>query len=331
MKADRQAMLDAHVQFELQRLQGEHLRVLLEEEVAALYGWLGATRLDHLVSAAQLLGWARQALVEAPISAATVASLTESAHVAFEFLQEDPTPMEKLVPRPIFDRVIAGAVGQDALRREVTHQVVNSSVYTMLISNVLYHGIKGFVLTENGFAQKIPGASSLLRFGQNALSAASPQAEKQIDSQLIRFIHDNIQETIRESENFLNGKLDSEEMRKVADEVWATNAPSPVSQFAGHVDAGSMDASVAIAVDFWRHFRATPFFLELVEQIVHNLMLQHGKKPVGALLAEIGLTQEAVVQQLYPLAAGFAEKAASDGYLEERIRHRLGAFYASFG
>ena len=34
------------------------------------------------------------------------------------------------------------------------------------------------------------------------------------------------------------------------------------------------------------------------------------------------------VQQLYPLAAGFAEKAASDGYLEERIRHRLGAFYA---
>ncbi|MBP6440919.1 MAG: hypothetical protein KA259_04865, partial [Caldilineaceae bacterium] len=144
-------------------------------------------------------------------------------------------------------------------------------------------------------------------------------------------IHDNIQETIRESENFLNGKLDSEEMRKVADEVWATNAPSPVSQFAGHVHAGSIDASVATAVDFWRHFRATPFFLELVEQIVHNLMLQHGKKPVGALLAEIGLTQEAVVQQLYPLAAGFAEKAASDGYLEERIRHRLGAFYASFG
>ena len=280
MKADRQAMLDAHVQFELQRLQGEHLRTLLEEEVAALYGWLGATRLDHLVSAAQLLGWARQALVEAPISAATVASLTESAHVAFEFLQEDATPMEKLVPRPIFDRVIAGAVGQEALRREVTHQVVNSSVYTMLISNVLYHGIKGFVLTENGFAQKIPGASSLLKFGQNALNAASPQAEKQIDSQLIRFIHDNIQETIRESENFLNGKLDSEAMRKVADEVWATNAPSPVSTFAGHVHAGSIDESVAIAVDFWRHFRETPFFLELVEQIVHNLMLQHGKKPI---------------------------------------------------
>jgi hypothetical protein len=44
----------------------------------------------------------------------------------------------------------------------------------MLISNVLYHGIKGFVLSENVFAQKIPGAASLLKLGQNAMSAASP-------------------------------------------------------------------------------------------------------------------------------------------------------------
>jgi hypothetical protein len=330
MKADRQAMLDAHVQFELQRLQGKHLHLMLKEEVTALYAWLDSTRLDRVVSSAQLLELVRHVLVETPISPATVASLTESVQVAFEFLQEDATPLEKLVPRPLFDRIITSAVEQEALRHEITHQIVNSSVYTMLISNVLYHGIKGFVLTENGFAQKIPGASSLLKFGQNALNAASPQAEKQIDSQLIRFIHDNIQETVRESERFLNGKLDEHELRKVADEVWATNAASPVSRYAGYLHANSISAFVAIAVDFWRHFRKTPFLMELLEQIVHNLMLQHGKKPIGALLAEIGLTPDVVVQQIYPLAAGFAAQAASDGYLEERIRLRLTAFYAKY-
>ncbi len=327
---DRQAMLDAHVRFELERWTGEGLRAMLAEEVEAIFTWLGATRLNEVVSSAQLLAWVRQALTAAPITPETVASLRESVHVAHEFLQEDATPLGALLPRSLFDRIVAGASGTEGLRHEITHQVVNSTVYTMLISNVLYHGIKGFVLTENGFAQKIPGASSLLRFGQHALNAASPQAEKQIDSQLIRFIHDNIQETIRESERFLNGKLDEEELRKVADEVWATNAPAPVSHFAGYVRGDAVDASVALIVDFWLHLRATPFFADLLEQIVHNLYLQHGKKSVAALLKEVGITQEAAVAAVYPLAAAWAEQALEDGLLEERIRRRLGAFYASY-
>lgn len=327
---DRQAMLDAHVRFELDRWTGEGLRAMLAEEVEALFTWLGATRLNEFVSSAQLLAWVRQALVEPPVTPETVASLRESVHVAYEFLQEDVTPLGALLPRPLFDQIVAGASGMEGLRHEITHQIVNSSVYTMLISNVLYHGIKGFVLTENRLAQKIPGATSLLKLGQSALNAASPQTEKQIDSQLIRFIHDNIQETLRESERFLNGKLDEEELRKVADEVWATNAPAPVAQFAGHVHGGAIDAFVALAVDGWLHLRATPFFADLLEQIVHNLYLQHGKKPLATLLAELGITQEAAVAAVYPLAAAWAEQALRDGYLEARIRSRLAAFYASY-
>ena len=327
---ERQAMLEAHVRFELDRWTGEGLRAMLAEEVEAIFTWLGAARLGEFVSSAQLLAWVQQALTAAPITPETVASLRESVHVAHEFLQEDATPLGALLPRALFDRIVAGASGMEGLRREITHQVVNSSVYAMLISNVLYHGIKGFVLTENRFAQKIPGATSLLKFGQSALNAASPQAEKQIDSQLIRFIHENIQETLRESERFLNGKLDEEELRKVADEVWATNAPAPVAQFAGHVHGDAVDAAVILAVDFWLHLRATPFFADLLEQIVHNLYLQHGKKPLVTLLAEVGITQATAVAAVYPLAAAWAEQALRDGYLEARIRSRLTAFYASY-
>ena len=327
---ERQAMLEAHVRFELDRWTGEGLRAMLAEEVEAIFTWLGAARLGEFVSSAQLLAWVQQALTAAPITPETVASLRESVHVAHEFLQEDATPLGALLPRALFDRIVAGASGMEGLRREITHQVVNSSVYAMLISNVLYHGIKGFVLTENRFAQKIPGATSLLKFGQSALNAASPQAEKQIDSQLIRFIHDNIQETLRESERFLNGKLDEEELRKVAEEIWAANAPAPVARFAGHVPGDAVDAFFALAVDFWLHLRATPFFADLLEQIVHNLYLQHGKKPLVTLLAEVGITQATAVAAVYPLAAAWAEQALRDGYLEARIRSRLTAFYASY-
>jgi hypothetical protein len=97
-----------------------------------------------------------------------------------------------------------------------------------------------------------------------------------------------------------------------------------------HVHGGAIDAFVALAVDGWLHLRATPFFADLLEQIVHNLYLQHGKKPLATLLAELGITQEAAVAAVYPLAAAWAEQALRDGYLEARIRSRLAAFYASY-
>jgi hypothetical protein len=327
---DRQAMLEAHVQFEMARWVGDNLHTTLETETGALFDWLGTVRLHEVVSAAELHAWMRRVLVETPLTAATGASLKESVLVAYEFLQEDATPLKALLPRPLFDRVVAHASQLDGLRREITHQVVTSSVYTLLISNVLYHGIKGFVLTENALTQKIPGAASLLKFGQNAMSAASPQMERKIDAQLVHFIHDNLQETIRESERFLNDALDEGELHKVADEIWATNAPAPVSKFAGHLHGAAFDAFVDIAVDFWLHLRTTPFFADLLAQIVHNLYLQHGKKPIAALLTEVGITPAAAVAAIHPLAAAWIARTLEDGYLEARIRQRLGAFYASY-
>jgi hypothetical protein len=96
--------------------------------------------------------------------------------------------------------------------------------------------------------------------------------EKKIDSQLVRFIHDNLQETVRESERFLNGKLDEEELRKVADEVWATNAQAPVAKIRGPCAGRRIDEFVDIAVDSGCTLRTTPFFADLVEQVVHNLV-----------------------------------------------------------
>jgi hypothetical protein len=52
-----------------------------------------------------------------------VASLRESVHVAYEFLQEDVTPLGALLPRPLFDQIVAGASGMEGLRHEITHQI----------------------------------------------------------------------------------------------------------------------------------------------------------------------------------------------------------------
>jgi hypothetical protein len=326
---DKQKLLDAHVKFELQRWQGEALRSMIVEEVEALYAWLATVRLNEVVQPAQVVAFIRRTVIDTPISPEAIDSIRESVQVVFELLREDATPIEAIAPRALYDRVAESVIGMEALRREVTHQVVASPVYTTLLSNVLYQGIKGYALSDNALSRKIPGASSLVRFSQSALSSAAPQLEKAIDRQLTAFIHDNLHEIIVESERFLNNALNEKALRAVADDLWAANAQTTMATIAGYTDAALIDDAVALIRDFWLHVRQTPLFLEIVEQLVRNVFLRHGKKTVAALLAELSVTPALIADEVYAFAAPTASSALQSGYLEQRIRARLAAFYDS--
>lgn len=327
---DKQKLLDAHIEFELQSWQGVALRRMITDEVDALYAWGATVRLNQVVQPAQVVVFIRRIVIELPITPEIIDSIRESVQVVFELLREDATTIEAVAPRNLYDRVAEGIIGMEALRREVTHQVVTSPVYTTLLSNVLYQGIKGYMLSDNALSRKIPGASSLFRFGQNALSSAAPQLEKAIDRQLTAFIHDNLQEIIAESERFLNNALDEKALRAVANDLWVANAPTTMATLAGYTDAALIDDAVALVRDFWLHFRQTPLFLEIVEQLVRNIFLRHGKKPVAALLEELGVTPALLIDEVYGFAAPVAETALQSGYLEQRIRSRLAAFYEAY-
>lgn len=328
--SEKTQMLEAHVRFELARWQGDALHSTLHEEVMALYTWLESVRLNEIVQPAHVVGVIRRTAIDLPITAEMIDSIRESVQVAFELLQESETTVEAVVPRALYDRAVTSIAGMEELRHEVTRQVVTSSVYIRLISNVLYHGIKGFLLTENSLARKIPGASSLMKLGQNALNNAAPQMEKNIDRQLVAFIHENIQEAVGESERFLNGALDEQALRSVGDEFWATNASRSLSDLTSFTNAAAVDGVVEMIKEFWLHWRTTPLFGELVEQLVRNFFLRHGKKPVRVLLDEMGVTPQLVVDELWAFAEPAAARAVESGYLEQRIRQRLAAFYDGY-
>ena len=330
MTFDKQKMLDAHVAFELQRWQGDTLRASIAAEADALWAWLEGIRLNEVATPAQITGFVRRIAVDRPLTNEAIESLRESAQVVFELLREDATRLDELMPRSLYDRIAANAIDMVGLRREIVHQVVTSSVYTMLISNVLYHGIKDFMLSENAISKKIPGATSLVRFGHNAFVSAAPQVEKMIDKRLIAFIHDNIQETIRESEHFLNTAVDEPMLRSVAGELWTTNGERKVSDLAGGIDPAAVDELVEVVRHFWLHYRSTPLFLDLVEQLIRNYFLRNGRKTLRTLLDELGVSRELLADEVYGLAAQAVATALRDGALEARIRSRLAAFYESY-
>lgn len=158
----------------------------------------------------------------------------------------------------------------------------------------------------------------------------SENLEKAIDRQLTAFIHDNLQEIIAESERFLNNVLNEKALQAVADDLWTANAQTTMSTIASYTGAALIDDAVALVRDFWLHFRQTPLFLEIVEQLVRNLFLRHSKKSVAALLAELGVTPGVVEEELYAVTEPVATLVLQSGYLEARIRSRLQTFYHTY-
>ena len=203
-------------------------------------------------------------------------------------------------------------------------------MYSRLISNVLYHGIKNFLLTENVLARNIPGASSLVRLGKRSLNAASPKLEGGIDRQLIKFVNANIQDTIAESETFLNTALDPALMRKLGDEAWETNATTAVGDLAVYVDVDSLSAIVAVVEKFWLHYRETPLFTALVAAVVRHFFARYGEQDVRSFLEAMGITEDVARREASALVTPWLEQARDSGYAEQRLRVRLGAFYAQY-
>lgn len=324
------AMLEAHVQFELARWRAETLPATIRAEMDALWGWLEEVRLALLLQPADILGWTQRVVQQAEIPDALLRTLEGCVQAAFRAALEEETHLGELLPRADYDQVVETLIGMQRLRHALTEQITSSPVYSMLVAHVLYQGIKSFTLTENTITRKIPGATSLLRFGQNALNSAAPNLEKGIDKQLIAFINANIHETIGESTRYLNSVMDDRTLWTMAEELWQKNAQRTVASVARTVDENSLVDATDSARRIWASLRQTPLFTHMAEAVVLRFFDMHGEKRVAALLAELGATRDVVEREALALAAPVVRAALEGGYLEQRIRSRLGEFYATY-
>ena len=326
----RDAMLAAHIQYELNQLTSPQLEAALRREIAALYAFLREVQVSDLVGSDQLHAFFRRNLLERPLPAEVLDFLRENVMVALELAQDEQAPLETLVPRQVYDRLVDNLAAMQSTRQTLTRQLVNSSIYSRLIANVLYHGIKSFLLSEHGVARTIPGAAAFVRLGQNALNAAAPQLEKNVDRQLLAFVNDNSQQLIADSETFLNRTVDEALIRKLGDEVWEAAAGEPLARLTAALDRRSVDGWAETANDLWLHLRTTPLVDDILQAVVRSFSLRYGKRTAADVLELLGLSEDTAAQELQALIGPLAQSALTSGYWEERVRARLEPFYDQY-
>lgn len=326
----KDALIAAHIEYELQQYAPERLPTVTRDEVSALYAWLATNKVADLVQPQQLAAWLQRNVFARPLPPAVVDFVQENLIVALELIQDDQTPVQAILPKPAFDQAVTAVGRLGEMRRQFIHEIVSTSVYSRLVANVLYFGIKTFLVTENGMARAIPGASSLLRLSQSALNATVPGVEKNVDKQLVAFIDDNIQQTVAESEDFLNRTLDAALIQRMGDELWESLSSATLGRLSSALDKDAVGAGSEVVQEVWEHVRTTPLAEDIVQAVVRSFFLRYGKQDARTLLEQIGLDEKIVAEEFLVLAAPWVEQARTGGYLEQRIRARLTPFYDQY-
>jgi len=322
-------LLDAHVQHELERFRNGGYKQTIEEEVAAVFEWIKTIKLKEVITADQIIGIIQRNVVELPIAGGVTELAGEMSRKVLESSRNDKTALEEIFARKQFDDIVDKIGSLKRARKDVIHHLVTSSVYSRQIAEVMYIGIKDYMLAENIFAQKVPGVSSLIKFGRSTVNKTMPNLEAAIDSQIKRYIENNLGNTIRRSEQSLNDYFDETHVIEMGEEIWSNIAGKKLSDYFGTIDAGDMEDFIIIGYEFWLHFRKTPYFKYIYKDLVKFFFKKYGNKELDVILEDIGVTREMVIHELTEAISPGIEKALSIGYLEERIRARLAAFYDS--
>jgi hypothetical protein len=324
----RAALLEAHIRFELQRWTGAGLAAAVREEVDALYAWLASVRLGEIMPAGEVAPVAARVVAQAPMSEQTAEVLADVLATVVDAIADSDLRVRDLARRQDVLAVADTAGRLDRLRKEVIDAVTASTAYRRLVAHVLYAGIKDYILTENVFARRIPGASSLVRFGQRGLNTAAPGLEQAVDRQLSAFVEANIAETLRESRRYLEATLDEPMMRVLAQEAWVQLAPRRVADLAALADEEDVERLSRDLVALAEHALATGHITPLVERSVHDLLTRYAHRSPADLLRGHGLDEEGMSAALTQVGGLLTSQPAVRRFLEDRSRARLTAFYA---
>jgi len=321
--------LEAHVTHELNRFKRGGYKKTIREEVAAFFEWTQKIKLKDVITPEQVIGLIERNVVELPVAGGVTELAGEMSQRVLASPQNKKTSLENIFARKQYDDIIDKIVSLKSVRKDIVKKLVTSSVYSQQISEVLYAGIKEYLLAENLFAQKVPGVSSLIKLGRFAVNKTMHSLETAIENKIKSYIESNLGNTIKRSERSLNEYFDETHIIEMGEEIWSSIAKTKLSEYFKTIDANDMEDFIIIGHDFWLHFRKTSYFKEIYTDLVYFFFKKYADKEIDVILEDVGVTQRMVVNELIEAVSPGIEKALSIGYLEERIRARLEVFYLS--
>ncbi len=320
---------EAHVRFLLSRLQAEGLEATIERELAAVFEWGSSVSLNDVIDRELLVTTVMRLVEHAPFNQELRNIVVKGVVTGIQSELNDGTNIKALVPKAEYDKAVSHFAQFEKLRMDVVRLVLESPMYSELITDVLYHGIKDYVMTENMVVKKVPGVSALMKAGAKQLNKAMPKLEAAAEGTIKKFITGNLRSSVELSERVLNNALSEGNIKTIADHFWTTVSEKDFSKFKGYVSEQDIDETIAIGDGLWSELRSAEYLHNMIEKIILHVLDENGNKPLAELVNEIGYTQDYLASELKQILPGLLGRDALWALIEQRVRSNLSDFYGS--
>ncbi|MCG8673142.1 MAG: hypothetical protein MI867_27380 [Pseudomonadales bacterium] len=320
---------EKHIQFVMSDLEGESLKQLLSSEVVAIFSWLQSMTLNELIDRELVKEIAHHSVKHAPYTQRLHEVIVKTILVGIKADINKSTTLATIVPKDEFDDLVMHMAQYEEVRVDVIRAVLKSPIYSELISDVLYHGIKDYVMNENVVTKKVPGVGSLMKMGAKSINKAMPNLENMAEGAVKKYIEANINRTLDLSEKILNNSLNEHNIKKVADHFWDNVEGKEFSLAADYVSESDIDKGVDMAKRLWLEVRDAEYIHNMMDLVIDDFFTRHGEEELINMVNELGFDQAYVTEEVNRHLPDVLAKESIRTFIESRVRSNLERFYES--
>ena len=322
------ALLEAQVQFIAARLDGAALTVWIEELVDSGLDVAGRLKLGEAVGVEAVKASACAYAAELDLGGGLPELVAEIAVDVHGHPIHADTRFVDVLPDAQFRAMLDQGLELRDLRERLVRGVLGSPIYSEFVSDLLYHGIRGY-LAENAVTRHIPGARSALALGKALLDKASPRLEASIEEGLRRYIGQSVGGVTRRSADFLLKTLDEDALREASLDAWSRLKDLPLSSLRDDVSADELESLFVTGYEYWRVLRKTVYYRVLIEAGIDRFFVKYGKRRLAELLDDLGITREIMIEEAQRYAPKAIQVLQRKKLLLPLLRQHLEPFYRS--
>ncbi|MED5239410.1 MAG: hypothetical protein VX379_07525 [Pseudomonadota bacterium] len=316
------ALRDAHKTHLTQQLQNpDHWQALLTQASTSL----GKTPLGKLVDSDSLSLVVEQWVLEANSAQGLQDVIVQTTEAVLKAAEQDDATVGQLLSEAHFEAVLEKSLQLKTLREKAIHAGMNHPLVSEMVSEMLYTGIKNFLLEENALA-KLPGVSSVMKMGRKSVVG---KAMGGMEESIRGYLQKNIRETLKTGEQWLNKQLTNERIEQLARDGYQRISPLKPAEYLAQIPAGTVKDLVEQGCQIGDESARLEYTRNLISVGIKAAVDALGKTTLADILAGMQISEDKIKEITTPALAKGATVLVEQGVLEPFIEWSLDDFYGS--
>lgn len=324
-----QALLDAQVAYILSRLTSADLSISLEQELDLILANAPLLTLNDCVNAQMIKQTVHRYAIELDLGAGVFDIIGDIARRLHGHHIHQQTTLNAILADKHFEQILDKILELENIRDYVLKELVINPVYASLAADVVYYGLRDYLLSQMvGGKKRVQKVSAMFSKAKDLVNRLPQGLEEAIEDSLRAYINQSIRHIIAESQSFLS-HIDPNKLRDSILDIWDNIKQQPISTYQQLLTSLDVEELCVLGYEFWRDFRNTTYFKVLIEAGIEAFFQRYGDVTLDVLLEEVGIKRDMVLADALRFAPPVLKTLHQKALLEPFIRRHLEDFYTS--